>query len=241
MFRSYVCRCKDYLDCSVIAHGNSRKIPYLQTIRCLSGIGYRIFQEKLRDWNSAASTFSCLYSTDTRITPQKASDSAVQKSTATSSRKLKNDTGPVITLIGTDNSLSVVSFTEAEKLAKRRDLKLVKIIDVDTKTHRPIYQLMTASQYYNEDKKRRQEKTAQKESGYRGEKLLTLSHRITSHDLYSRLKNIRKWLSKTYEVRIVINGDSENMKCAVSAPCTSVCAHVCVCVCVCVLVFGGCF
>jgi translation initiation factor IF-3 len=132
----------------------------------------------------------------------------------------------VITLIGTDNSLSVVSFTEAEKLAKRRDLKLVKIIDVDTKTHRPIYQLMTVSQYCNEDKKRRQEKTAQKESGYKGEKLLTLSHRITSHDLSSRLKNIRKWLSKTYEVRIVINGDSENLKCAVSAPCTSVCVCV---------------
>jgi translation initiation factor IF-3 len=131
----------------------------------------------------------------------------------------------VITLIGTDNSLAVVSLSEAEKIAKRRDLKLVKKTDIDTKTQRPVYQLLTGSQYYIEDKTQWQEKNGKKESGLRGDKLLTLSHRITSHDLSSRLKNIRKWLSKTYEVRIVINGDSENMKCAVSAFCIIVCVH----------------
>jgi translation initiation factor IF-3 len=137
----------------------------------------------------------------------------------------------VITLIGTDNSLAVVSLSEAEKIAKRRDLKLVKKIDTDTKTQRPVYELMTASQYYNEDKKQRQEKNAKKESGFRGEKLLTLSHRITPHDLSSRLNNIRKWLSKAYEVRIVINGQSENMKCAVSV--------FCICMCMCILCLAG--
>jgi translation initiation factor IF-3 len=150
----------------------------------------------------------------------------VQKSTATSSRRLQNDTGPVVTLIGTDSSLAVMSLTEAEKIAKRRDLKLVRVIDIDTKTQRPVYRLMTGSQYYNEDKKQRLEKNAKKESGLKGEKLLTLSHRITPHDLSSRVNNIRKWLSKTYEVRIVINGDSENMKCAVSFLCISVCVRV---------------
>jgi translation initiation factor IF-3 len=74
---------------------------------------------------------------------------------------------------------------------------------------------MTGAQYYNEDRKLQKEK-AKKEGGFKGEKLLTLSHRITAHDLSSRLKNVSKWLSKTYEVRVVINGDSENMKSAVS-------------------------
>lgn len=226
MFRSCFLRCKEFLDSSFIVRGYSRNILYLPTVRHLSCIGDHVFHEKLWDRNAVAFTFSYLYSTDSRSTPQKASDSAVEKSTATSSRKLQNDTGPVVTLIGTDNSLAVMSLSEAEKIAKRRDLKLVRIIDIDTKTQRPVYRLMTGSQYYNEDKKQRLEKNAKKESGLRGQKLLTLSHRITQHDLSSRVNNIRKWLSKTYEVRIVINGDSENMKCAVSSLCISVCVHV---------------
>jgi translation initiation factor IF-3 len=172
-----------------------------------------VFREKL---NSLASPFSYLFSTDTRITDSKASESSVQKTSATCPRKRKNDSGPVITLIGTDNNPTVLTFSEAEKIAKRRDLKLIKITDLDTKTQRPIYRLMTGAQYYEEDRKVRQEKSTKKEGGFKGEKLLTLSHRITPHDVSSRLKNISKWLSKNYEVRIVINGDKENMKCAVS-------------------------
>ncbi|PNF39715.1 hypothetical protein B7P43_G05645 [Cryptotermes secundus] len=160
------------------------------------------------------SGFGNFYSTDRRTTLPQTSDSSAQKPTTTSSRKHKSDSGPVITLIGTDNSPSVVSLSDAEKLAKRRDLKLVRIVDLDTKTQRPIYQLMTGPQYYSEDRKQRNEKSTKKESGIKGDKLLTLSHRITPHDLSSKLKNVTKWLSKTYEVRVVINGDSNNMKCA---------------------------
>lgn len=165
------------------------------------------------------SGFGNLYSTDARTTLPKTSDSSAQKQTATSSRKHKSDSGPVITLIGTDSSPSVVSLSDAEKLAKRRDLKLVRIVDLDTKTQRPIYKLMTGAQYYSEDRKQRNEKSTKKEGGIKGDKLVTLSHRITPHDLSSKMKNITKWLSKTYEVRVVINGNSDNMKCAVSVHC----------------------
>jgi translation initiation factor IF-3 len=75
---------------------------------------------------------------------------------------------------------------------------------------------MTGAQYYTEDRKLRKEKSAKEASGFKGNKLVTLSHRITSHDLSSKVKNITKWLSKAYEVRVVINGDNDNMKCAVS-------------------------
>jgi translation initiation factor IF-3 len=174
---------------------------------------------KLLDLNSATSSSSGLYSTDARTAPPKASDSSVLKPTASSSRNKKSDSGPIITLIGTDNNQSVVLFSDAEKIAKRRDLKLVRIVDLDTKTQRPIYQLMTGAQYYTEDRKLRKEKFAKEESGFKGYKLVTLSHRITPHDLSSKLKNITKWLSKAYEVRVVINGDKDNMKCAVSVHC----------------------
>lgn len=213
MFNSCVLRRRAFLNgFSFVVRSLSRNVTSLPGFRHILRVGNNVFQEKLWNLNSASSTFLYTY-----CTTSKAPDSSVQKPSVASSRNRRSDTGPVITLIGTENNIAVLSLSEAEKIAKRRDLKLVKVVDLDTKTQRPIYQLMTGAQYYKEDRKLRQEKAAKKEGGFKGEKLLTLSHRITPHDLSSRLKNISKWLSKTYEVRIVINGDSENMKSAVSA------------------------
>lgn len=44
-----------------------------------------------------------------------------------------------ITLIGTDNSLSITDLKNAQSLSERRELKLVKLQDVDSKTRRPVY------------------------------------------------------------------------------------------------------
>lgn len=44
-----------------------------------------------------------------------------------------------ITLIGHDNSVSITDLKSAHSLSVRRDLKLVKIQDIDTKTRRPVY------------------------------------------------------------------------------------------------------
>lgn len=217
MFRSCVLRSRAFLNRFLFGvHSQSRNVTYLSGYRHISLVGQNLFQEQLWNLNSVASTFSYTYCTDTRVTC-KTSDTSVQKSSVTSSRNRKSDTGPVITLIGIDNNPTVLSLSEAEKIAKRRDLKLVKIADLETKTQRPVYQLMTGTQYYKEDRKLQQDAAAKKKSGFKGEKLLTLSHRITPHDLSSKLKNISKWLSKTYGVRIVISGDSENMKSAVSS------------------------
>lgn len=49
---------------------------------------------------------------------------------------------PRITLISSDESISVTTLEEAKKISTRRDLKLVKITDMDTKTQRPIYRLV---------------------------------------------------------------------------------------------------
>lgn len=49
---------------------------------------------------------------------------------------------PKITLISSDESISVTTLDEAKKISLRRDLKLVKITDLDTKTQRPIYRLV---------------------------------------------------------------------------------------------------
>lgn len=44
-----------------------------------------------------------------------------------------------ITLIGTDNSVSITDLKNAQNLSERRELKLVKLQDVDSKTRRPVF------------------------------------------------------------------------------------------------------
>lgn len=44
-----------------------------------------------------------------------------------------------ITLISPDNSVSITDLKNAQNLSTRRELKLVKIQDEDSKTRRPIY------------------------------------------------------------------------------------------------------
>lgn len=125
----------------------------------------------------------------------------------------KPKTTPKVTLVGPDQSVSIVNLDEAQKISKRRDLKLVKIIDVDLKTQRPVYKLMTSAEYLEEDLKRREEKKRSKqEAVIKGDKLLSISARITEHDLLSKIHNVQKWLNKHYEVRVVVAGDGDKSK-----------------------------
>lgn len=125
----------------------------------------------------------------------------------------KPKTSPKVTLVSTDESVSIVSLEEAEKISKRRDLKLVKIVDLSLKTQRPVYKLMTSAEYLTEDLKRREEKKrTREEATIKGDKLLSISARISEHDLNSKIQNVVKWLKKSYEVRVVISADGEKSK-----------------------------
>lgn len=54
-------------------------------------------------------------------------------------KKKVGDANVKVTLISQNEDVSIVSFAEAQKISKRRELKLVKIIDFDAKTSRPVY------------------------------------------------------------------------------------------------------
>lgn len=45
-----------------------------------------------------------------------------------------------VTLYALDGTMSIISLVEAEKLAKRRGVKLQKQTDLDGKSQRPVYQ-----------------------------------------------------------------------------------------------------
>ena len=53
--------------------------------------------------------------------------------------KLKTKPIPRISLIHEDNKMEVITLDQAKKIAEHRQLKLVNIIDYDTKSSRPVY------------------------------------------------------------------------------------------------------
>ncbi|XP_067633607.1 translation initiation factor IF-3 [Eurosta solidaginis] len=117
---------------------------------------------------------------------------------------------PKITLIQPNQSITVVTLKEAQKMAKRRELRLVKQQDFDTKTQRPVYRLVTAAEMLSEDvdeSARDNKKSAEKKS----EKSLSIGCRISDHDLSSRLKHISKWLAKNHHVSVLIQGNPDEM------------------------------
>lgn len=126
-----------------------------------------------------------------------------------SSEKKKKRFIPKITLLQQE-AITITTLEEAQKLSKRRDLKLIKLTDLDTKTQRPVYKLMTGSEYHQEELKQRELRKKEKGSGdvLRGDKVLILNSVISQHDLSTHVNKIRKWLTKKYEVRISINCDA---------------------------------
>lgn len=118
-----------------------------------------------------------------------------------------------ITLIAQDNSISITPLTEAQKLSGSKNLRLVKIKDIDTKTRRPVYKLMTSADYHQEELRKRTERQKSREqSDIKGDKLLAISHSIADHDINTKIKNLAKWLVKQYQVKIVIEGKDNDSK-----------------------------
>lgn len=115
-----------------------------------------------------------------------------------------------VTLINTDNSVSITDLINAQSLSVRRDLKLVKIQDSDSKTRRPVYKLMTNAEYHSEELNKRKEKQAARlDENIKGEKLLTLSSRIGEHDLITATKKIVKLIEKNYEVKVIVSREGD--------------------------------
>lgn len=120
-------------------------------------------------------------------------------------KKPKKEIKTYITLLGADNSISVSTVEAAKKLADRRNFKLVKVIDFDPKSDRAVYKLMTESQYLKEDW---DETVTKKDKSTKEEKLVSLSSNTNENDVLTKLKMMKKWLTRKCEVRVVITGDT---------------------------------
>ncbi|KAK7866312.1 hypothetical protein R5R35_007136 [Gryllus longicercus] len=143
------------------------------------------------------------------------SQNAAPKQPDEKNKRLKSGTYTRITLIESDGNVTITSLEEAEKVAKRRDMKLVKINDKQAANQRSTYKMMTSTQYFHEELKSRKTRTEKKKTEMKGEKLLSMSDKIDKHDLEAKLKMVNKWLHKKYEVRVVINESEESLSTSV--------------------------
>lgn len=129
------------------------------------------------------------------------------------SKNPKHKTSPQITLLSGSDKIDVVTLDQAKKIAERRQLKLVNIIDFDTKSNRPVYKLMTGAEFLAAElKHREQKKSARLEPQIKGEKLLTIASKTSMHDLEMKINKTCKWIEKFNEVRVVIIGDASDGK-----------------------------
>jgi len=117
---------------------------------------------------------------------------------------------PLITLIDRDDKTSVLSLFQAERLAKRRDLKLVKNEDPALrKLERPVYKLLTGKEYFD-DQMSKKDATEKESSGVKGEKTVLIGGLIEKHDLDSKVNSIIKWLKKSQRVQVTIKAGKSN-------------------------------
>ncbi|KAL7303009.1 hypothetical protein TKK_0004232 [Trichogramma kaykai] len=123
----------------------------------------------------------------------------------------KGLTSPEIMLITPENEVNSVTMEHAEKLALRRNLKLIKIIDYDTKTQKPIYKLMSTLEFFEADLKNKQEKKKNKDESKEA-KLFLMSSKIYEHDLHIKLKQMKKLLKKKHDVNVYISHDGNPTK-----------------------------
>lgn len=77
--------------------------------------------------------------------------------------KKKKQIVPRITLISDGDKIEITTLDEAQKLSHRRNLKLVKIVDLDLKTQRPVYKLLSGTEYFAEELQQRENKKSKKE------------------------------------------------------------------------------
>lgn len=131
-------------------------------------------------------------------------------------KKHKPLTSPQITLITPENDVNSLTLENAEKFAKRRGLKLVKIIDFDTKSERPLYKLMTNIEFFEENAKAKESKKKER-SSLKEDKLYTLSTKISEHDLYVKINHMMKLLGKKkHAVRVYISQDGNPTRAVIS-------------------------
>ncbi|XP_043491975.1 uncharacterized protein LOC122517574 [Polistes fuscatus] len=114
---------------------------------------------------------------------------------------------PKITLLSSKDSMTVLTLEEAQKLAKRRNLMLIKVEDEQKRSSKDTYKLVEPTGHLKESKVK--DKNDSKNNEMKSVKLIQLSAKISMYDIEIKLKNVNRLLKKRHKVKLIINYDSE--------------------------------
>ncbi|XP_076643920.1 uncharacterized protein LOC143354069 [Halictus rubicundus] len=120
-------------------------------------------------------------------------------------KKKKTTRIPQIKLIHPDKSVTISLLEEAQKLAKRQNLHLVKQQCTDT-DNRDVYELCDSTEFFEN---RSKEDTAGNVT-YKNTKFFPIQSKINEHDLAIKLSNINKLLQKNHKIKIAIMFPAEH-------------------------------
>ncbi|XP_056650684.1 translation initiation factor IF-3, mitochondrial [Monodelphis domestica] len=102
------------------------------------------------------------------------------------------------------NSLGTMHRANVIRLMEEQNLRLVlRKANADP----PVYQLMTGSQIHEEQLQIREKEKAQSKTGPPQLKELIFSSNIAQHDLNTKIKQIKQWIEKKYQVQITVKKD----------------------------------
>ncbi|XP_028635544.1 translation initiation factor IF-3, mitochondrial isoform X2 [Grammomys surdaster] len=97
--------------------------------------------------------------------------------------------------------LGMMHRADVIRLMDKTDLRLVQR---NTSSEPPEYQLMTGTQIHQERLKLREQEKVKPKTGPTMTKELVFSSNIGQHDLYTKSKQIQQWIEKKYHVQVTI-------------------------------------
>ncbi|CAG0880400.1 unnamed protein product [Cyprideis torosa] len=120
---------------------------------------------------------------------------------------------PMITLNHSDGQVEVLSLDHAAKLAKARNMSLLKVENEDSKTGRATYKLFTERDMLFGGKQSNEPGKKKDEGKNQDFKTLpVIRSNISDNDLNSRVNQLMKWLKKGLLVRVVIEVRGDQAK-----------------------------
>ncbi|CAG0916999.1 unnamed protein product [Notodromas monacha] len=162
------------------------------TVRCLLNIGPKLLQLNTL---KAVPFVKCSFNS-----PRKSKQSPHPELNVREKKKKTPPSSPYVTLLDTNNEISVVTLESAEKIADHKSLRLVREAGNASEGQRDTYRLVHAHDYF-----KKVQKSRLKNIGLKGEKAAGIKSHISEHDLKPRLHQLQEWCRKGYQVKVAID------------------------------------
>lgn len=117
-------------------------------------------------------------------------------------RKVRETTELITLLDSSDKVLGIKAKAESEKLAKKHHMLLEKVEVHKFGNNYPVYKLVSGADIVKRDQREKAASTS------RDLKKISVSNRITDHDLEVKVKLIKRLLARNCEIHVAVTGSA---------------------------------